>query len=154
MPLPATRQLVIAAAIFLATLVLSSAIVVALLVLLPADHFAPPGERRSGSPRRRLVGLAGRVARNLLGVLLIAVGVVLALPGVPGQGLLTIFAGLLLVDLPGKRRFERALLVRPAVRRAVDGLRARFGRPPLAGLDGAAKGNASTPPPASIGDGR
>jgi hypothetical protein len=40
-------------------------------------------------------------------------------------------AAAVLVDFPGKRRVERALVSRPGVRRAIDGLRARFGRPPL-----------------------
>jgi hypothetical protein len=39
--------------------------------------------------------------------------------------------GISLADLPGKRRLEQKLLVKPSVRRAVNGLRAQFGRPPL-----------------------
>jgi hypothetical protein len=41
--------------------------------------------------------------RNLLGLALVGLGALLSLPAVPGQGLLTIFAGLMLMDLPGKR---------------------------------------------------
>ena len=66
-----------------------------------------------------------------LGLALRALGVVLSIPGVPGQGLLTLFAGLLLLDLPGKRRVELGVLRRPLIHRAVDALRTRFGRPPL-----------------------
>jgi hypothetical protein len=51
----------------------------------------------------------------------------------PGQGVLTILAGLLLMDVPGKRRIERRLLARPGVLSRVNWLRARFGRPPLRG---------------------
>ncbi len=81
------------------------------------------------------IGLAGsallKVAKNALGVLLVLLGVVLSLPGVPGQGLLTILIGLILLDLPGKQRFERRLMTRPAVFTAVNTVRARFGREPL-----------------------
>ena len=58
-------------------------------------------------------------------------GIVLSLPGVPGQGLLTILIGVILLDLPGKQRFERRLMMRPAVFTAVNSIRARFGREPL-----------------------
>ena len=58
-------------------------------------------------------------------------GVVLALPGVPGQGLLTIFVGILLLDIPGKRRFELKIIRRPGVLKYVNRLRDRFNKPPL-----------------------
>lgn len=47
--------------------------------------------------------------RNVLGYALIALGVVLSIPLVPGQGLLTILVGLSLADWPGKQRFFRWL---------------------------------------------
>jgi hypothetical protein len=50
---------------------------------------------------------------------------------VPGQGLLTIAVGLMLVDFPGKFRFERWLAVRPPVWRSINWLRKRAGRGPL-----------------------
>jgi hypothetical protein len=58
-------------------------------------------------------------------------GFVMALPGVPGQGILTMLIGLTLVDFPGKRSLEQRLVRRPSVRRALDKVRARFGHPPL-----------------------
>ena len=55
----------------------------------------------------------------------------MALPGVPGQGLLTALIGLTLINFPGKTELERRLIGRPAVLRTVNRLRARFHRPPL-----------------------
>jgi hypothetical protein len=49
------------------------------------------------------------VLRNVIGYALIALGIVLSIPFVPGQGLLTILVGLSLADWPGKRRFFRWL---------------------------------------------
>jgi hypothetical protein len=49
----------------------------------------------------------------------------------PGQGLLTMLAGLVLLDLPGKRAFERRVVARPRVLSALNWLRARAGREPL-----------------------
>ena len=112
-----------AAILFAAGLLVSTALVVAVLLCLSPDHFV----RLKSTPRH----LALVVLKNLLGLLLIAAGLVLSLPGVPGQGLLTIFAGLLLLDIPGKRRLELAILRRPAIRKGVDRLRARFKKAPL-----------------------
>ena len=47
------------------------------------------------------------IARNILGYVLIALGVVQLF--VPGQGILTILAGLAVADWPGKGRFFRWL---------------------------------------------
>ena len=49
----------------------------------------------------------------------------------PGQGVLTILAALVLLDFPGKRRLERRLLLRPRLLGALNSLRARAGRPPI-----------------------
>ena len=75
--------------------------------------------------------LAVRVGKNLLGAVVIALGVVMSFPGVPGQGILTILLGIMLCDLPGKRRMERWIIMRPSVRQAVDKIRAKRGRPPM-----------------------
>jgi hypothetical protein len=64
-------------------------------------------------------------------VLLVALGIVLSLPGVPGQGLLTVLLGVMLLDFPGKSRLEQKLLSRPSIVNAINKLRARFKKPPL-----------------------
>jgi hypothetical protein len=103
--------------------------VVAVIAALPADYYLDEPVR----PRRRsgFLSLVLRVAKNLLGLVLIVVGIALSLPGVPGQGLLTILIGLMLVDFPGKRSLERRLLARPRVLETLNRIRARLGRPPL-----------------------
>jgi hypothetical protein len=97
----------------------------------PSDQFkraTPPPFLAGHAPLVRWLGIA---AKNLGGTLLILLGIVMALPGVPGQGFLTILIGLTLVDFPGKRRLERKLVQRPAVLRGINQLRTRFGRPVL-----------------------
>src|SRR5262245_49459759 len=76
-------------ALFLVMFFLSLAAVTIILVKLPANYFAnhhslPFAERH---PVIRWLGL---ILKNLLGVVLIVVGILLSLPGIPGQGLLTI----------------------------------------------------------------
>jgi hypothetical protein len=103
--------------------------VVAVIAALPADYYQEgvPGARQ----RRGLVSLVLRLAKNLLGAVLVVVGILLSLPGVPGQGLLTILIGLMLLEFPGKRSLERRLLARPRVLETMNRIRARLGRPPL-----------------------
>ena len=70
------------------------------------------------------------VGRNVLGCLLIAAGVAMLV--LPGQGVLTILVGTMLVDFPGKRRLERWIVERGPVLRAMNWLRERAGREPFA----------------------
>ena len=49
----------------------------------------------------------------------------------PGQGVLAILIGIMLLDVPGKYRFERWLVMRPPVWRAVAWLRTKAGKDPL-----------------------
>jgi hypothetical protein len=71
------------------------------------------------------------VLRNLLAVALVGLGIILSLPGVPGQGLLTILLGIMLSDFPGKERLERKIVGYPKVLQALNRLRQRFEKPPL-----------------------
>jgi hypothetical protein len=71
------------------------------------------------------------IGKNVAGWLLIALGIVLSLPGVPGQGLLTVLLGVMLVDFPGKDRLEQKLLSRPGIINTINRLRGRFGKPAL-----------------------
>lgn len=116
---------------FLVTFALSLAVVAVLLVRLPATYFLDRHDRGLWIDQHPAVRWFGIVLKNMLGVALIALGALLALPGVPGQGLLTILLGVMLLDFPGKRGLERRLVGAPQVRDRVNSLRARFGKPPL-----------------------
>ncbi len=124
-------QIAFGVILFLVSLLVTSAIVTAFILWIPPDHFVAEKrglQRRIASPVLRVAVLIGK---NLLGVLLVVVGIVLSVPGVPGQGVLTILVGILLLDIPGKRRFELALVRRAPLRRVINKLRARFNRAPL-----------------------
>ena len=77
---------------------------------------------------------AGLVLKNALGLLLLACGIVMLV--IPGQGLLTMLIGLMLMDFPGKRRLEARLVAVPSVRRSINWLRERAHRAPLAAAPG------------------
>ena len=107
----------------------SLALATAVVVGWPADRFKGEGRRRR--PHRHVVLRAlAFVGKNLAGVVLLVLGLVMALPGIPGQGLLTMIIGLTLLDFPGKRELERRFVI-PRVLHAINRLRARFHRPPL-----------------------
>jgi hypothetical protein len=119
------------ASLFLVTIVGSLLVAGFLLVKLPPTYFQEFHSRDVWVDRHPVLRLTARCGKNVLGALLVGVGIVLALPGVPGQGLLTILVGLMLLDLPGKRRVERRIVGRPRILRAINRLRKRFGPPPL-----------------------
>jgi UPF0716 family protein affecting phage T7 exclusion len=70
-----------------------------------------------------------RLSKNLLGILIVLVGVAMLL--LPGQGILTILIGLMLLDFPGKQRLERRLVQQPSVWRAINWMRAKAHQPAL-----------------------
>ena len=115
----------VAAAIL--TLVLATVIVVG----WPADRFKGEGPTDVGLHRHVIVRALALVAKNLSGAVLVALGLIMALPGVPGQGLLTMLIGLTLLSFPGKRRLERRFVLIPALLGAINRLRKRFARSPL-----------------------
>ena len=100
------------------------------LARMPADYFVNPDARRP-IDRHPVLKVLAVLTRNAIGYFLIALGAVLSLPGVPGQGLLTILMGVLLIDFPGKYRFEKWLVTRRVILAAVNRLRARSGQPPF-----------------------
>jgi hypothetical protein len=125
-----TQKILLAAGISVVTTVLSLALVVVVVVKLPADYFVDP-KRRHPLPDHPVMRVIRIVGKNLLGIVLVAVGIVMALPMVPGSGILTIFLGILLLDFPGKYRLERAMLRRPRILNALNGIRKRYGKEPL-----------------------
>jgi archaellum biogenesis protein FlaJ (TadC family) len=113
--------------LFVATFAGSLAIVTFLVVRMPADYFV----RRRAQTGLTWMHVAGMILKNVFGVVLVLVGIVLSIPGVPGQGVLTILVGLMLTDIPGVRTLERWIVRNGAVKRALDGVRQKFGKPPI-----------------------
>lgn len=97
---------------------------------IPADYFC--ADRRGKTPwRRRRPGLRMIVLilKNVLGLVLFLAGVLMLF--LPGQGLLTIFLGIMLMDFPGKYRLERYIISRGPVLRGINWLRKRSKVAPL-----------------------
>jgi len=125
------RGVLIGLGLFLVTFAVNLAIVSFILVKLPASYFQKSHSRDFWTDRHPVVRLIGKIGKNALGVALVLLGVVLSLPGIPGQGLITILLGIMLLDFPGKRRLELKIVSRPRIFNAINKLRHRFGKPPL-----------------------
>lgn len=112
--------------IFLASVFIIPAIVVRIRPDYFAHHKRPPNRWAESSVAVRTMIL---IAKNLLGILLLIAGFIML--ALPGQGLLTILVGLLLINFPHKYRFERWLVSRGPILRSVNWLRRRAKQPPL-----------------------
>jgi hypothetical protein len=124
-------QVLVGVLISVVTFVASIAVVTVVLVKLPANYFHSSHDREFLTHRHPVLRMVGIFLKNLLGLVLVGFGIVMSLPGVPGQGVLTILLGIMLLDFPGKRGLEVKLVSRPRVFQAINALRARFERPPL-----------------------
>ncbi|MDT8272553.1 MAG: PGPGW domain-containing protein [Desulfomonilia bacterium] len=111
---------------FVGTLV----IVPVLVVRVSDDYFLAenPKDRlfRSQYPAIRYVFL---ILKNVLGAVFVLVG--FALLFLPGQGLITIFIGVVLMDFPRKRALELRIIRQTSILKSINWIRARARRPPL-----------------------
>lgn len=109
------------------SLLLVGALLPIILVRMPADYFVR--EHDPGHGPRRVVDWVWHIGKNVLGAVFILAGIAMLV--LPGQGLLTILIGFLMMDLPGKRRLERWLICRPGVLKVLNEMRRKRGREPL-----------------------
>ncbi len=97
---------------------------------LPADYFVAPVRashaRSEPQPSGRVFV---RLARNVVGALLVALGLMMLV--LPGQGVVTVLAGLLLMHFPGRTRLIRFIACRPVVMGPLNRLRVRLGKLPF-----------------------
>ena len=125
------NQVLLGLGIFVVSLAFSFASIVIVLVKIPANYFSTHYKQDFLPDSSWILRWGAVIAKNLFGVFLILLGIVLSLPGVPGQGILTILLGIIMLDIPGKRPLEAKIIQRPAVLSAANKLRLRWGKPPL-----------------------
>jgi len=117
--------------LYLVTFIGSTVAVAWLVIRLPATYFCDAYPRDVWSDRHPVLRWTGILLKNLLGILLIGLGGIMALPVIPGPGILMLVLGVMLLDFPGKRRLEQWLVRRVTVLNAMNRLRQRYGKPPL-----------------------
>ncbi len=101
-----------------------------LVTRIPEDYFCHPRRApASWEPAHPAVRMVFLVLKNLLGFVLLSGGFILLF--VPGQGLLTMAVGLLLIDYPGKFALERRIVAIDPILKGLNWLRRRRGVGPL-----------------------
>ena len=125
------QSVLVAVLLFLVTFLISLAIVSFIMINIPADYFRKDRPRELWSDRHPALRFLGIFVKNFFGVVLVVLGILMSIPGVPGQGILTILLGIMLLDFPGKRDLEYSLVSRPPVLKAINRLRHRFGKAAL-----------------------
>jgi len=105
-------------------------IVPILIVRIPSDYFSHGRfQKRLWTNHHLALRMILLIGKNILGCIFIAAGLLMLL--LPGQGLLTILAGIMLLDFPGKHRLVRWIVARPQVLQTLNWLRRRAGKSPL-----------------------
>ena len=101
-----------------------------LVAQIPEDYFLPdkrqPTQSKDQHPAVRLLTLIGK---NMIGYGLILAGILMLF--LPGQGILTLVMGALLIDYPVKFQLERKIVKTPAILSGLNWLRRKAKKPPL-----------------------
>ena len=124
-------KILIGVLLFVVSLVISYGAVMIVMVKIPADYFSSQYVSRFKNHDKFIVRWGATIFKNVLGVILVLLGLVMSIPTVPGPGLLTILLGLIMIDIPGKRPLEARLLKRPSILSNINSLRRRYNKPPL-----------------------
>ena len=115
--------------LFIISLVGSALIVGVVIVKIPENYFSSHYQADFLPNAPWLTRWGAVIAKNIAGLILVLAGIVMLIG--PGQGILTILIGLILMDIPGKRPLEARIIKRPVILSAANDLRARYNRPPL-----------------------
>ncbi len=99
-----------------------------LVALIPSDYFINRNSSKFKIAYPSL-WLVSTIIKNILGYTLIIGGILMLF--LPGQGMFTIFVGLLLSNYPGKFYLERKLIAMPKIYKTVNWLRKKSNQPPL-----------------------
>lgn len=115
-----------------ALMLVATAIAVPWIVLrLPSDALRRPNPLDAWGKQHPILRVLVLVGRNLIGIPLVLLGIVLSVPLVPGQGILTILLGLLIMEFPGKWWLEHKVAGHPLVMRLLNWIRRKGHKEPL-----------------------
>jgi len=101
-----------------------------LIIHIPDKYFLRKKRISPYNPRPAIgFRLVSRILKNILGVFFVLTGLIMLF--LPGQGLLSILIGVMLMNFPGKYKVERAIIRQKKVLSTINWLRAKANRPPL-----------------------
>jgi len=122
-------KFLVGAGIFVGSFTLSLLIVAIVMVKIPENYFSSHYQHDFLPNSSWLTRWGAVVGKNIAGLILVIAGIIMLVG--PGQGVLTILIGLILMDIPGKRPLEARLIKRPIILAAVNNFRAKYNKPPL-----------------------
>ena len=97
---------------------------------IPEDYFLSAKRKPAKLiERKTILRLLILFGKNIVGLSLIFGGLLMIV--LPGQGLLTIITGLLLINYPGKFRLEQKIVGIPSVFKSLNWIRIKANKPPL-----------------------
>ena len=99
-----------------------------LVLLIPENYFK---EKKNSILKEKyfFYWVAFKFIKNSLGYLLIIGGILMLV--LPGQGILTIFVGMILSDYPGKYHIEKKIIQSSIILRTINSIRKKSGKKPL-----------------------
>lgn len=101
-----------------------------IVIRIPTDYFSNPKRPKTpfaeDHPILRWIGL---ITKNIVGILLVLAG--LAMMVLPGQGVLTVAIGVLLLNFPGKHALESRIIRKKPVLNSINWIRRKANVPPL-----------------------
>ncbi len=96
---------------------------------IPSDYFLKLSKEQPRLQGYELKSVLILLFRNIFGLLLLVSGI--AMLFLPGQGLITIFVSLLLMDFPGKKRFVTYLTSKKSVQKSINWIRKKAKKDPI-----------------------
>ena len=109
-------------------LIISILFIPHIIASLPQDYFINSA-RQTRLRQLSFIRVIVLVAKNLLGLVLVLCGLIMLVT--PGQGLLTLLAGIFILEFPGKYKFEQYLVNRPGILKTLNWIRRRKNVPDL-----------------------
>jgi hypothetical protein len=100
-----------------------------ILVWIPANYFDIRVPRHWMENHHPILRLIGHIVKNTIGAIFLFAGFLMLF--LPGQGILTMVIGVSMLDFPGKRKIEAKMIGQRTVLGVVNGMREKFGKPPL-----------------------
>ena len=99
-----------------------------LVALIPSDYFVSKKDTKFKS-EYPFIWLISMIIKNITGYVLIIGGILMLL--LPGQGLFTIFIGLMMSNYPGKYYIEKKFIAIPSILKTINWLRKQSNKEPI-----------------------
>ena len=106
-----------------------SIIIIPKIIINLSSDFFINGKNPRMDDQNLLIRIVFSLIKNALGFLLFLCVIIMLF--IPGQGLLTMFLGLVLMDIPGKHRLQLYFLRLRAVQKSLNWIRNKNGAPPF-----------------------